>query len=169
MTTIRTFAVVRKMDGTLDARDAYITVDFADGKGISVGGLDDDSVRDIMLRTIKALNATGFLFLNKRIFIRFHTMEEIGADEYLLTELLDLPLAVAFMQERMFAKFDTSVRYIGELCADGRVMELDGFVIRACRLRWPPNFVSSLSYPNGGIRRDPGHTYLREIMRDIDR
>lgn len=167
MAKIKTFAVARKSDGTLEANDASVSVTFSEGKGLVIHGLDAFLIRESMLRTIKALNAAGFIMPGKRITI-VYSLGTVSS-ESLIAELLDLPLAVAIMKERNFADFDMSVRYIGRLCPDGRVDDIDGFVVRACRLKWPPNFVSSLTYPDGGIRRSPGHTYLTEIMNDIKR
>lgn len=167
MTTIKTFFVVRNGDGTIDALSANVTVEFTDGKGMSVAGLAPILMRESMLRTIKALSATGFYFPMKRLIVTYTTDSGLF-DDKITAELLDLPLAVAIMVEREFAVFDTDVRYIGKLCPDGRIDELDGNVIRACRAKWPPNFVSSLTYPDGKVRPNPGHTYLSTIKRDFE-
>lgn len=165
MTKIRTFAVVRDTNGSLVAHDASVSVELSDGIGIHLVGISDIHVREILLRTITALNASGFVIPGRKIVIDLN-LGDYRRDPTLIAELLDLPIAVAFMAERNFAKFDTSVRYIGRLCPDGRIDDLDGNVIRACRMKWPPNFVSSLTYPDGRVRPAPGHTYLTTIMRD---
>ena len=169
MTTISTFAVKRKNDGTIEVNDASITVEFREGFGIHVSGLDGFPAREILLRTIKALASSGCIVGNRKISTKFDTdyattQERMGV----MTELFDFPLAVAIMQELGFAKFpnDYRIRYVGMLRPDGRIELLDPREFDACHQR--VFLDSELVCANNLWKEaniDPGHVYLTTFRR----
>ena len=173
MTTVSTFAVTRTNDGTIRVYDASVSVEFRTGLGIHFTGIDGFPAREILLRTIKALAASGCIVGNRRITADVDLGATINVKERysMLTELFDFPLAVAIMNELGFAKFDTSLRtrYVGSLCPDGRIEVLGDAVYFACHDR--VFMGSELVCANtifADCKVDPGHVYLNTFRRTFN-
>lgn len=170
MTTISTFAVTKTNDGKIAVKDATISVEFREGLGIRVMGLEGFPAREILLRTIKSLAASGCIVGNREISVDvdYGNPALLPNREYIMTELFDFPLAVAMMNELGFAKFENSmrVRYVGMLRPDGRIEVLGDAVYFACHDR--VFMGSELVCANtifADCKVDPGHVYLATFRR----
>ena len=173
MTTISTFAVTRMDDGTIAVNDAAISVEFRQGFGIHVSGLDGFPAREILLRTIKALASSGCIVGNRKISTKVNTSDELPRERhYVMTELFDFPLAVAIMNELGHAKFETNDahRYLGMLRPDGRIELLGDGVMDACkaRARTIGGFFFSANTMWKLCKVDPGHVYLTTFRRNFN-
>ena len=108
MTTITTFAVASN-DGKITVKDAMVSVELRKGLGLAINGIGDFPARELMLRVLNALSASGCVVGKRQIVLDFDfgniTPQQRASINY---ELLDFPVAVALMNELGFAKFDTS-------------------------------------------------------------
>lgn len=169
MTTISTFAVTKTNDGKLSVRDASVSVEFRTGLGIRVLGLENFPAREILLRTLKSLAASGCIVGNRKISVDIDLGNPASVERrHVMTELFDFPLAVAIMNELGFAKFENSmrVRYVGMLRPDGRIEVLGDAVYFACHDR--VFMGSELVCANtifADCKVDPGHVYLATFRR----
>lgn len=168
MTTISTFAVTKTNDGKIAVKDATISVEFREGFGIHVSGLDNFPMREILLRTIKALANSGCIIGNRKISTRVQPSLQDATDKhFIMTELMDFPLAVAIMNELGHAKFETNSahRYLGMLRPDGRIELLGDSVYEACKGKEISGFFFSANTIWELCKVDPGHVYLTTFRR----
>lgn len=156
-------------DGTITVNEASIAVEFRQGFGIHVSGLEGFPAREILLRTIKALASSGCIIGNRKISTKVDTGYDTAHErQYLMTELFDFPLAVAIMQELGFAKFknDYRIRYVGMLRPDGRIELLDPAVFAECHERvFLDNELVCANNLWKEANIDPGHVYLTTFRR----
>jgi len=158
-------------DGTVAVNDAAISVEFREGFGIHVSGLDGFPAREILLRTIKALASSGCIIGNRKISTKVDTSDELPRErQYVLTELFDFPLAVAIMNELGHAKFETNSahRYLGMLRPDGRIELLGDSIAAACKARPIDGFFFSANTIWELCKVDPGHVYLTTFRRNFN-
>lgn len=166
MTTITTFAVARLDDGTIRINDISVSATSYQGSGVRVRGLADWPAREMLLRTLHALTATGCLIGRRKIIIDFDfgNIDTQGVD----MELFDFPVAVAIMNEIGFAKFDVSMvlRYVGRLCPDGRIELLGDSAYLACKERvFRDDELICANTLWKGAKIDPGHVYLQTAYK----
>ena len=166
MTTITTFAVAQLADGTTRINDISVSATLHQGRGVFVRGIVGWPAREMLLRTINALTATGCYLGIRKIIVDFDfgNIDTSGVD----MELFDFPVAVAIMNEIGFAKFDTSMvlRYVGRLCPDGRIELLGDVAYIACKERvFRDDELICANTLWRGARIDPGHVYLRTAYK----
>lgn len=167
MTTISTFAVTS--DGAIQLKDALVSVELRQGLGVHVTGIGDFPAREMLLRVLNALSASGCIVGKKQINVDIFIGGASAAERHRFTaELFDLPVAVAIMNELGFAKFDTSMRlrYIGQLCADGRIELLGDAVYIACHDRvFMGHELVCANTVWDELKVGPGHVYLAAFRR----
>lgn len=168
MTTITTFAVASN-DGKITVKDAMVSVELRKGLGLAINGIGDFPARELMLRVLNALSASGCVVGKRQIILDFDfgniTPQHRASINY---ELLDFPVAVALMNELGFAKFDTSMRlrYVGMLCPDGRIELLGDSSYIAChdRVFMGRELVCANTIWDE-LKVDPGHVYLSQFRK----